>query len=46
MSSEIVPPIQEVCAIYSVLLNYKSLLKTLEDEVSKENDEYAAKAKG
>ncbi len=46
MSSEIVPPIQKVCAIYSVLLNYKSLLKTLEDEVSKGNDEYAAKAKG
>ncbi len=32
-------------SIYSVLLNYKSLLKTL-DEVSKGNDEYAAKAKG
>ena len=32
-------------SIYSVLLNYKSLLKTL-DEVSKGNDEYVAKAKG
>ncbi len=51
MSSEIVPPsLRILCptrwtvrntSIYSVLLNYKSLLKTL-DEVSKGNDEYAA----
>ena len=55
MNSEIVPPsLRSLCptrwtvrntSIYSVLLSYKSLLKTL-DEVSKGNDEYAAKAKG
>ena len=55
MSTGIVPPsLRSLCptrwtvrntSIYSVLLNYKSLLKTL-DEVRKGNDEYAAKAKG
>ena len=55
LSSEIAPPsLRSLCptrltvrngSIHSILCNYKTLINTL-DEVSKGNDEYAAKARG